>query len=586
MKSTKRSIAIIGVGPRGAYALERYVLELCKRNLLSDIHIFLFDSYGKFGYGPIYDLDQKDSNWLNISERILDLEERSSAQNNGMCFPPFPSYVKWAGKDFNSASDEEVDYYPPRSKLGRYLKERFQSMLYPLEKYDLVTVLPKQVIGVSSECRYLTIECSDGYTYGNINEVLLTIGHQPTLDCTQIKKWKNFKFKTRDIQLHSSPYPVKSYINSGINYNRSIGIRGFGLAMIDVMRGIAEEVGGFTLIDARSRKFSYSTSYDIKNLIVPFSLDGKPPVPKPLSKKIDDWFKPTEEQLKIFKHTIGDRSTQEYATDFKFIIKAIAPLAAKVYSDLGNSDFLKPLTEESIIGLIISWLEDEKFHHCTMIDNDRSCYSIMNSYVEMALGFQTPSLDYCIGQVWRHCQPSIYENLSFSNCSDEIVVSIIELDERMKRYAFGPPVDSIQYLLALVDAEVLSLEWIEDPTIELTKAGWKLSSESESIVLELMINSVLDSPIVEKLESPILDNLLAHNYIKAVSDDLGIITDDNGFITSEENPNLLIAILGRLAKGTVIGVDAILECYGERPQAWAAKAVDNHEKFLNNKSFT
>ena len=71
--------------------------------------------------------------------------------------------------------------------------------------------------------------------------------------------------------------------------------------------------------------------------------------------------------------------------------------------------------------------------------------------------------------------------------------------------------------------------------------------------------------------------------IQVVQDDLGVATDENAYLISKNKNNTIpIALLGRLAKGTVIGVDAILECFGPRPRQWAKKSAANHTRWLNN----
>jgi uncharacterized NAD(P)/FAD-binding protein YdhS len=74
--ATKRKIGIVGVGPRGGYALENLIIELAGQNGLSNIHFFLFEATGKFGNGQVYDLDQATTNWINITERVLELNRR------------------------------------------------------------------------------------------------------------------------------------------------------------------------------------------------------------------------------------------------------------------------------------------------------------------------------------------------------------------------------------------------------------------------------------------------------------------------------------------------------------------------------
>jgi len=582
MSTPTRTVAIIGIGPRGSFALESYINELSERKLLTAIHILLFDAQGKFGYGPVYELTQNDADWLNISERILLLEARPTIQYKNITIPSFPSYHEWTGKDFTSKSKDAVDHYPKRSKLGLYLQERLQSLILPLQQEKLVRLISSKVEKVEKNNHQLFIQCEDGNNYKNVDEVLLTIGHQPTKTSTQLADWKKFINNNKNLKLYTAPYPLSAFLNDNLDYNASIGIRGFGLAMIDVMRGIATELGQLKLSDTQTRKYNYSTTQDLKNLIIPFSLDGLPAVPKPLNATIDDWFKPNENEIKSFEDQIGDPQVQKEAKDFDFLIEAFAPIAATLFLNLPQPYTSKTYAKKELTETIKLWLKDSKHTHPSLVDNNTNTYKLMQEFVGMATMKQAISLDYCIGQVWRHCQPSIYDKLSFNNCSDEAIASIIELDERVKRYSFGPPVDSIQQIIALVDAEVLNLDWVNNPKIELSNTGWELKNNQSTIMVKTMINSVIDSPVIKAVNSPLVKHLLANDVLKAVHDDLGIETDDNGYILVDEKSEVFIAVLGRLAKGTIIGVDAILECFGKRPQAWAAKATDHHERFLKN----
>ena len=97
-----------------------------------------------------------------------------------------------------------------------------------------------------------------------------------------------------------------------------------------------------------------------------------------------------------------------------------------------------------------------------------------------------------------------------------------------------------------------------------------------------MIDSVLDSPQIKLVRSPIVRNMFDDDLIKVVHDDLGVETNEHGYLISKNTDKKIPkALLGRLAKGTIIGVDAILECFGSRPLQWAKEATNNHIDWLN-----
>jgi uncharacterized NAD(P)/FAD-binding protein YdhS len=60
----------VSVGPRGSYALENLVKEL---NQSGNIEVLLFEITPHIGNGPVYNVNQAESNWININERILRL---------------------------------------------------------------------------------------------------------------------------------------------------------------------------------------------------------------------------------------------------------------------------------------------------------------------------------------------------------------------------------------------------------------------------------------------------------------------------------------------------------------------------------
>ena len=579
-----RKVGFIGIGPRGGYALERFIFELAEQNGLSNIHIVLFESTGNFGNGAVYDLNQSASNWINITERVLELEKRQAISTETLKIESFPSYHEWINKDFSTCSQDDIDTYPPRAKLGRFLSERFQSLIKPLVEANIVSLHKERVKKIEwVDYKHLQI-ITDATNYNAFHDILLTIGHQSTELSKQLISWDTYATAIEKITLFKAPYPVASYLqHQNLTSTSTIGIRGFGLAMIDVVRAIAEKFGAFSMSDDKNAFCSYQTEYKIKNMFVPFSLDGLPPAPKPLNARIDSCFEPPKASILCFEKQIGHTQNQKEAESPHFLIAAFAPIAARIFSKLSHTNNTQNVSEHEIEKLIRHWLKDQNIEHPLITPTKQSAEKSMHNFVVMAKGEAAVSLDYCIGQVWRHCQPSIYKTLSYNACSDDVFAEIIALDESTKRYSYGPPVESIQQLLALTKAGVLNLDMVNDPTIKLTNTGWQLEHSGKSITATILIDSVLDSPKIKAVTSPLVENMLEDGFINVVHNDLGVTTNENGYLISRtKNQKIPIALLGRLAKGTVIGVDAILECFGERPRQWAQQAAQNHIDWLNN----
>ena len=576
-KTSEKKLAIIGVGPRGLSALEQFYHTLMQRNHQIKITTTLFETSENLGSGSVWNINQPNSNWLNISERALkNLKGRPELKIKEISIPAFPSYTHWLPENERELPNKSPDRFPPRNKLGRYLHERFDTIAKPLLAHDLISIKKTQIERIDFNQEEFALYDREGLIQ-TFDEVVLTIGHQPTELSSQLKKFKEHSQNKPQIVFYDEPYPVTRIIeNSQISSESTVAIRGFGLAMIDVMRALTIERGGsFKTLDKKTLACIYTPSKSSPKKIVPFSLDGLPLAPKPFSSEIDELYKPTEQEIINFKQIVSEAASgQRNVSGNDFLKNAIAKIAARVYNDLGASRYNMDTDIEELKEVVINWLDDEHFQHKTLLSTKLETIDIIERYVNMALHLTPISLDYCIGQIWHHCQPSWYKAFSHADMDDDNIAKTIDLHERLKRFSYGPPVESMQQMLALIRADVLDLDFLSDPEINITKDGWLIKKNDNAVTAAIMINSVLDAPKLLKVISPIIIHLLKQDYIEPVHSELGIETNANGLIkSSEKSGPIPLAILGRLAKGSVVGVDAILECFGERITNWAEGAV-------------
>ena len=377
--------------------------------------------------------------------------------------------------------------------------------------------------------------------------------------------------------LFEDAYPITQLKTIKNRTNINIGLRGFGLTMIDVMRYLTiNDFGNFKVINKDTFETIYYKSkvQDLK--LFPSSLDGLPLVPKPLNESIDKWYQPTEKELDLFKSEIEAVSQHRTETDsIDFLTHPIAKITSRVFLDLKEKSLAHTLSSSELEIIVLNWLNDDNYSHPLIQDHNISTYKLIQNYIDMALGTIPISLDYCIGQVWRHCQPTLYKTFSHTKVNNDIIEKVIALDERSKRYSYGPPIESMQQVLALVDANILILDFVNDPNINLIAEGWILTnSKNKSVSCSVMINSVLDAPKLLEVNTPLIKNLLQNDLIQPIHSKLGIETTADGYvITPKDKDDVPIAVLGRLAKGSVIGVDAILECFGPRIEDWAKAYV-------------
>ncbi|RMA66547.1 FAD/NAD(P)-binding protein [Ulvibacter antarcticus] len=566
-----KKIAIVGCGPRGLASLENLMASLAKYTSQPEVSGLIFEPEKYPGAGQVWKLDQVDSNWSNISDRALkNLEGREKIDFESFTIPKFPSYIQWMDEKYNHKLSEEVDQFPPRNIMGRYLNERFNSIYKVLETQKLYTLIKTEVKEIRTETNSLLLVDDTGKTY-ECDECLLSIGHQSTYDDDQIKKWKKHCENTPNILIDN---PYSKDLQTKVASHHKVAIRGFGLAMIDVVRMLTVEKGASFTTNEKGDKLTYIPSDNSVGKIAAFSLDGLPMVPKPLGNNVDQFFEATDAQIQGFRDTINKSLTDHKKTkDHTFLLKAFSEIAAAIF--LNHPLVSTKSDEQDIRNIIESWLDDMSFEHSLILNTKLPIVDYMMKTVAMARGTEAPSLDFCIGQVWRHLQPTMYALFSHCMLDEEVIEKIVTLDESTKRYSYGPPVKSIEQLIALANEGVLELRYARDPDIKCVENGWELSEAKNKDTYNVMIDSVLDAPKLVAIDSGLIVNLKNSDLLSPVTSNLGVDTRKDGVvILSKKNENVFLTMLGRNCKGSVLGVDAILECFGSRIEDWAEGVAD------------
>jgi len=569
-------LAIVGMGPRGLSALESL---LSKAGSAPDLDMVLFEKSSMAGYGHVYDVDQPASNWVNTSEQGLrTLKGRPAMRIHGVEIPGFPAYAESSYCCTPPDADETFpDVYPARPHMGAYLKERFATLAKALDAADWFRIKREEVVAIKPAGKKLSLETASGGPF-IVDEVLLTIGHQPTFHDQQLDTWLKHHLEHPDLILCPKAYPVRSVL-SGVEAEKPdiIGMRGFGLSAIDVLRYLATAYGGrFDMAEHHTVAHRYHPG-PAPLKVVPFTLDGLPAVPKPLHQAIDRPFAPSTEQLDLLR--IQLMIGMEARPDSHHpLLQGVIDLATDRYLDLTDKDNVDP---DAVRKAAERWVLHDDVTPDLITDPTLPVLEIMDMQVAMALGNKAPNLDYVIGQVWRHCQPIFNKVFSFCDLPDQVMADIVHTTERIKRYSAGPPVASMQQMVLLARAGVLDLSFMHDPDITLSSEGWTLESDGQSVNTSCMINTVVDPPKLLEVRSPLVRQLLRDDAIRARHETLGIHTKSNGQVLSDRpGTELPLYLLGRLAKGSVIGVDSIVESFGQRIDDWAEECAGRMKSYL------
>ncbi|WP_151674842.1 FAD/NAD(P)-binding protein [Patiriisocius marinus] len=565
-------IAIIGFGPRGLACLENIILEVSNQSKSNELQLYVFEPSKNLGTGKAWNIDQPKTNYINISDHALqNLKGRETIHFNDVEIPSFPSYTQWCLENNKvEKTDGNKDFYPPRSQMGNYLNERSNSICAILIKNDILTVYREKVISIINKNDFQIINTIERAV--KVQECLLTLGHTSTRDSEETKLFKEHS-TNNDVQYIHNPYET-TFVQDDMS-NTVVAIKGFGLSMLDITRQLTNYKFGNFKEKENSNYLEFCAEKGCVSKIVPYSFDGLPCVPKPYGRIVDDLFKPSIQQLNTFELFLRNALSQpENCENLDFIITPFSEIVTELFIKISDTN----CSEDEINYVAKKWLGDMKTTHRLVLDTKLPTVDYMRKTVEMARGTIKPSLDFTIGQVWRHVQPTLYRLFAFSGIRGELMKDVVDLDQSTKRYSYGPPLESILQLIALSEASILDLNYVSDPKVTTVSNGWKIENEFENnkeVIAGMMCNSVMDSPILKEFDSPIFDSLKKQNLITSVVNDLGVATrPDATMISPQDNDEVVsISVVGRNAKGSVLGTDAILECFSPETQDWAKGIV-------------
>ncbi|KQC33329.1 hypothetical protein AAU57_08385 [Nonlabens sp. YIK11] len=552
-------LAIVGCGARGLHALERFFITLSDRvssQLVENYKVVLFETRENLGTGLAWDPDQTSVNWSNISDRALEpFAGRPAFNLKDVHFPSFPSYLEWLEEVMGVTINDEKDSFSKRKVTGAYLIQRAQSIVEPLQSLGLLEVKRERVVKLTHQENVFTLDTKQGNAY-HFKKVLLALGHLKT---TISKENQRFIEHAKKDALHFSNDPYSNEAAAIYASSKKILVKGLGLAMIDVVRMITEDDNaGFEKND-HNIFLNYTGNKNVQ--IVPYSLDGLAMVPKPVGKHIDDNFDPIKagkaEMLDQLKTDIKNGEVQ----DVDDILYPIAGVVMNVYNRFDQPYGRSSLSDPEGKDLIVKWLKDQTTKNEHIIDTDMFIVDYMKLTCQMSHGNTPFSLDYTIGQVWRELQIDMYYLYTYQLLPPALVARFIEINEMAKRYSFGPPVESILQLIALHDARVLNLDFVNQPEIELVDEGFKIRKNDKEIVCDALIDSVLDKPNLSKIIDPLIESLVSKSMTQQFEENLGITVSESanhllGSVTIEG-----LHHVGRNTKGSEHGVDALLECF-------------------------
>ena len=537
-------IAMVGFGPRALGALEALAEQTHEDGTVLDVHVF--DPMRWTGAGPNYNPDQSDVCILNIPARSVDYAPP------GFMTSHIKPFLEWSGGRYQSED------YPARSDIGRYLNYRFEAI--KAEVPDRIAIEQSQLMITSIYQKNQTWWLlSDDRKFGPYDEVLLSQGQPATSSDPQIAKWEDHASKN-DLSLMPA-YPVNALLDAAKGWSEnSVAIRGLGLSTFDVLRMLTKSMGG-KFVDGR-----YQASGREPRRVLPFSLDGKPPVAKPATEALDEQYDLTNAEMSRFEATMKASESCQPDKALELICDAIVPTVVRILSEQNTTD-----TEADVR----NWFEIER--------KDPGSQEVLGPIdglkvdIEVAYGRMSPSVGYVAGQVWRKVQVQLRSIFNKSDHAVETATAIIGFDEALKRYSYGPPVSASEELLALIEDGLVSLCVVADPDVHLRDNGWNLSEGDDDMTANVMVDGVLPNPSLENIQDQLIVSCMEAGHMQIIADGFGAHTSAEGQLVDESGESIKgVCMLGRLTLGSVIAADSLTDCFGPTANRWASGVVQRH----------
>ncbi|WP_317626602.1 FAD/NAD(P)-binding protein [Rhodalgimonas zhirmunskyi] len=533
-------IAVIGMGPRGLGALEALADLAGAKGVTFAVDVF--DDHPSRGAGPNFDPGESRVCLLNIPMRDIDIRP----PGYGGC----GSFAAWM-EDAPGGNVPGPDVFPRRTDLGSYLEARWAE----LEALGVLTLShhAARVDGLRREAEGWKVRCGEAWC-GPYGEVLLTLGQPEVEPDEQLADWQDHAARS-DGALWQA-YPARD-LQAADWAGAQVAIRGMALSAFDILRVLSIGQGG------RFEAEGYVPSGREPARIIPFSLNGQPPFPKPETQELDARFAPSEDESEAFSKALDLAVGLETERARAAISGALEPVVARLLRGWKTAER----------DAVARWLEAE--WDAPGSQEDEGPLEVLQAGIEMAEGRRAPTIGYVVGQVWRKWQDRLRRGYNPAGVPPETAKSLVGFDEGLKRYSYGPPVSSSREMAALIEAGIVDLGFAADPEIEMVEAGWRLESGGQSAVVGAMIDGVMAAPDPEAVTAAVVSELCESGRIVRLCEGLSAHTGGDGQLIGAEGrvvPGL--SLLGRLSLGSVIAADSLHDCFGEASARWAQGVME------------
>jgi len=584
------SVAIVGLGPKGLYCLERLLAEFNARPLQHALHIHLFNRSSHFGASPIYDPDQPEYILVNISVGEIDLWDVTA--------PPVVAgrghdFVDWYQARFAPPKRLTGDEYLSRAVVGRYLIEGFQRILKHVPTGVTVSCHVGEVVDIRPQGRQYEAEfiAENGLTQQiKADKVLLATGHSRLRPGPEEQRYEAFAAKHSSATFIPFVYPVVESMGR-VPAKARVAMLGVGLTFIDAVLELTEGRGG-RFERSADGLLSYIASGKEPRSIIPFSRTGLPMAPKAFD--LPTFLRP----LTFFTADAIAQLRRE-ATDGKLDFeKDLWPLfelemQLNYYRVMMGAGTERERLEscgndaEAMLSAIEFYHrlhpKQRAFDYQRALDpvgerrfaTGEEFTTFIAQYMEQEIAFARAGQADCAAKsaldIWYEVRKTLGLVLKFSGLTPESHRRLIEhYFPRLKRVVFGPPIINIEKLLALLRARLLDFSVARSPRVLTDESSGCFELRCDEIPgavarAEILVDARYPRTNIPRDATPLFRNLRQQGMVRAyenrsLTDEAAYspgaidMTEGTRFLVNDQGiANEDIAVVGIPTEGNLVG---------------------------------
>ncbi len=557
MNRAELRVAIVGMGPRGIYALERLIAYAGTGPESARIRVVGYEPHPSPGAGAIYDPSQAAYLRMNFAAEMVDMWSPREPQPP---ISPRPSFEEWR---VHAESRPEDDLrYPPRAEVGAYLSAGLRELLAAAPDNVTVQIERHRVERLTRGTEGWSVRSVAGDTAeaesGDelFDEVLLCTGH--------LAATSNREHNGRPDAV-ASAYTEDLHSTRRVPGGSTIAVRGMALSFIDAALTLTEGRGGSFSERGEGPLLDYVPSDGAlePGRLLPYSRSGRLMAAKPdpdLAASLPD-LEPVGSLAR--KRLLGLSPPLEIERD---LCPLLVDAAANMLAVVGSA------AEIPHVGEVLDALLVPGSTRSPSDGSEPSAREMLRRSILVGAGLERPDSLWALGECWRSIYPALIERAGREGLDPDSWPAFRSLAREMERIAFGPPLTNAAKLLALIDAGLIDLSFCHDPDVSAKDtAGYAMHAPGgRRADADLWLDAVSPPPGALHLQGGPIAELLADGWMRIPAHRRGIETaPDGACIGSDGRPVAGLAAIGRLTEDWVVGNDTLNRRLHPQTDNWA-----------------